>query len=219
VSGQNLVSRQLLDMSPIDVDAILFSGLAQEWAAKQDNLALYGTGSSGQFTGIDNLAGITTIGWAGNTIANIYNGLTAAIKAHWAARFAAPTHLLIHPSTWTEWLAHLDTNNRPLIVPSAQGPYNSVGIVDNLNAEGSAGSVLGLQVVLDPNLSTSGGVSSAYVYRGSDILFFNSGPFTQVHFDYAANELGVLLSLWSYSGQIVKYPSAIIRLTGFPYGS
>ena len=65
----------------------------------------------------------------------------------------------------------------------------------------------------------SGAVSSVYMFRAEDIMFFDSGPEAQVHFDYAANQLGVLLSLWSYSGLIARYPNAIIQLTGFPYGS
>jgi hypothetical protein len=35
----------------------------------------------------------------------------------------------------------------------------------------------------------------------------------------AADQLAVLLSLWSYDRLIARYPNAIIELTGFPYGS
>jgi HK97 family phage major capsid protein len=220
IAGQQTISRQLLDQSPIDIDSIIFKGLSQSWAAKQDYQALYGTGSSGQYTGIANLSGITTIGWPGNTIQNIYTGLTTAIKLHWQNRFLAPDTLLVHPNTWAEWLNKLDTTNgRPLFVPQAQGPFNAAGIVNNLNTQDVVGSVLGLRVITDPNITSAAGVESSFVFRADDLMFFTSGMRAQVHQDRYADQLAILLSLWSYDGLIARYPNAIIQLTGFPYGS
>jgi HK97 family phage major capsid protein len=220
IAGQQTVSRQLLDQSPIDIDSIIFKGLSQSWAAQQDYQALYGSGSSGKYTGIANISGITNLGWPGNTIQNIYTGLTNAIKTHWANRFLAPDTLLVHPNTWAEWLSKLDTTNgRPLFVPQAQGPFNAAAIVNNLNTQDVVGSILGLRVITDPNLLSTGGVESAYVFRADDLMFFTSGMRAQVHFDTLATSLGVLLSLWSYDGLIARYPNAIIQLSGFPYGS
>ena len=79
--------------------------------------------------------------------------------------------------------------------------------------------MLGLSLIADPNITESGGVSSVYVYRADDFMWFDSGPRAQVHFDTYANELGVLLSLWSYSGMISRYPGSIVKITGFAYGS
>ena len=53
----------------------------------------------------------------------------------------------------------------------------------------------------------------------SDDVFFDSGPRAQVHFDSYATSLGVLLSLWSYSGLISRYPASVVRISGFAYGS
>jgi HK97 family phage major capsid protein len=219
IVGQQTVSRQLLDQSPIDIDSIIFKGLAQSWAAQQDQQALYGTGSSGQYTGIANLSGITQFQSSGNTIAEIYSDLTKAIKLHWAARYLAPTTILVHPNTAAEWLNKLDSSNRPLFVPTNQGPFNAAGIVDSLNAQGPIGKILGLDLVLDPNITTTGGVESIFVFRADDLMFFTSGMRAQVHQDTLASELGILLSLWSYDGLIARYPNAIIEITGFPYGS
>jgi HK97 family phage major capsid protein len=219
IAGQQTVSRQLLDQSAIDVDSIIFKGLSQSWAAQQDYQALFGSGSSGQYTGIANLSGITQIGWAGNTIANIYTGLTTAIKLHWQNRFLAPDTVLVHPNTAAEWLNKLDTTNRPLFVPTDQGAFNAMGIVDSLDAQGPIGKILGLNLVLDPNITSANGAESVFVFRSDDIMFFTSGMRAQVHQDRYADQLAVLLSLWSYDGLIARYPNAIIELTGFPYGS
>ena len=219
VAGQQTVSRQLLDQSPIAIDSVIFSSLSQVWAQQQDILALRGTGSNGQFYGLDNISGINTAGFAGNSIANIYSAITSAIATIWRTRYAAPTHIAAHPDVICEWLGKLDTSNRPLIVPNVQGPLNAVGTLDNLNGQGPVGSMLGLSLIADPNITESGGVSSVYVYRADDFMWFDSGPRAQVHFDTYANELGVLLSLWSYSGMISRYPGSIVKITGFAYGS
>jgi len=219
IAGQQTVSRQLLDQSPIDIDSVIFSGLSQSWAQQQDQTALYGTAANGEYTGIANLPGITQVAWAGNTIQEIYTGLTTAIKLHWQNRFLAPTTVLVHPNTAAEWLAKLDTTDRPLFVPSAQGPFNAAGIVDSLNAQGPIGKILGLDLVLDPNIGSANGVESVFVFRADDIMFFTSGMKAQVFQDRFADQLAILLSLWSYDGLIARYPNAIIELTGFPYGS
>jgi HK97 family phage major capsid protein len=219
VVGQQLISRQILDQSPIDIDSVVFQSLSQVWAQQQDALALHGTGSSGQFVGLDNIAGINTASFAGNSIANIYAAITNAISTIWSTRYASPTHILAHPATICEWLGKLDTTNRPLFIPKVQGPMNAAAILDNLNGQGPVGELLGLELVADPNITLSGGTSPVYVYRADDLMFFDSGPRAQVHYDYAASTLGVLLSLWSYSGLISRFPSSIVRISGFAYGS
>jgi len=220
VSGQQLVARQILDQSPIALDSVIFQSLSQVWAQEQDNLALHGTGSSGQFYGLDNIEGISTGAFAlGNTIQAIYTAITDAIATIWRTRFAAPTHILAHPDTICEWMSKLDTADRPLFIPRDQGPFNSAAILENLNGQGPVGTLLGLQLVADPNITESGGVSPVYVYRADDLMWFDSGPQAQVHFDTYANELGVLLSLWSYSGLISRFPQSVVRISGFAYGS
>jgi hypothetical protein len=85
--------------------------------------------------------------------------------------------------------------------------------------KGPIGKILGLDLVLDPNITSANGVESVFVFRADDLMFFTSGMRAQVHFDTLATSMGVLCSLWSYDGLIARYPNAIIQLTGFPYGS
>jgi hypothetical protein len=49
------------------------------------------------------------------------------------------------------------------------------GIIDSLNAQGPIGKILGLDLVLDPNIETTGGVESIFVFRADDLMFFTSG--------------------------------------------
>jgi hypothetical protein len=96
---------------------------------------------------------------------------------------------------------------------------NAAAILDNLNDQGPVGSLLGLQSVADLNITESGFVSPDYVYRAPDLMWFDSGPRAQMHFDTYATSLGVVLSLWSYSGLISRFPQSIVRISGFAYGS
>jgi hypothetical protein len=78
---------------------------------------------------------------------------------------------------------------------------------------------LGLDLVLDPNITSANGVESIFVYRADDLMFFTSGMRAQVHQDTLAQEMGIVLNLWSHDGLIARYPNAIIEITGFPFGS
>ena len=93
------------------------------------------------------------------------------------------------------------------------------GIIDSLNAQGPIGKILGLDLVLDPNIETTGGVESIFVFRADDLMFFTSGMRAQVHQDTLAQEMGIVLNLWSYDGLIARYENAIIEIQGFPFGS
>lgn len=177
-------------------------------------MAFHGTGSNGEFYGIDNIPGVNTLSFAGNTIGDIYTAITSAINLIWTTRYAAPTHIVAHPSAITEWMNKLDTTNRPIFTPAAQGPYNAMGIVDNLDGQGPIGTLLGLKLVADPNITLSSGTTPVYVYRAPDLIWFDSGPRAQVHYDTYAQELGVLLSLWSYSGLIARFSQSIVRISG-----
>ena len=111
-------------------------------------------------------------------------------------------------------------DEQPAVHPgTGRRDLQRAGIIDSLNAQGPIGRILGLNLVLDPNISSSGGVESAFVFRSDDLMFFTSGMRAQVHQDTLATSLGILLSLWSYNGLIARYPNATIELTGFPYGS
>lgn len=54
----------------------------------------------------------------------------------------------------------LDTATRPLIVPTAQGPFGDVGTIGSVVAEGAAGTFAGLPVYTDANISTNVGLGT-----------------------------------------------------------
>ena len=122
---------------------------------------------SGQFYGLDNIAGINTAGFAGNSIQNIYTAITNAIATIWRTRYAAPTHILAHPGH------HLrvdgtscDTTIGRCSFRHAQGPMNAAAILDNLNGQGPVGSLLGLSSGGRPEYHRVGGGRHRYMCTG-----------------------------------------------------
>jgi len=79
----------------------------------------------------------------------------------------------------------------------------------SLNAQGPIGKILGLNLVLDPTITSANGAESVFVFRSDDLMFFTSGMRAQVYQDRYADQLAVLLSLWSYDGLIARYPPSL----------
>jgi hypothetical protein len=85
----------------------------------------------------------------------------------------------MHPRGWG-WLTQvLDTTNRPLVVPRADGPFNAQGILERVDSQQVVEQIQGVPVVTDANLATNLGAGSnqdfIYVMRASDIVLFESG--------------------------------------------
>ena len=74
--------------------------------------------------------------------------------------------------------AAVDSNNRPLVVPVANVPQNTMGVGPTAGYGLNGLQVAGLPVVVDANISTTGGASntedSIFVVRREDMLLFES---------------------------------------------
>ena len=215
LAGNQTVSLQLLEQSPIAFDAVVFQDLFAAHAQVSDAQAITGTGTNGQLLGLANIPGIEQISFPSASTQGIYSALAQAINLVWTTRFAAPDYIVIHPTVWAEWLSKLDSENRPLFIPRYQGAFNAAGIMGNNNAEGIVGNIMGLQVVLDPNIPYSAGTSSAYVIKSTDLMYFTSGAQARVLYEPLGAQLSVLLQCFSFSTLISRYPSSIVQITGY----
>lgn len=223
ISGQQAISLQLLEQSPLQFDDIVFRDLTAAHAAVLDTQCLYGSGSNGEVLGITNTPGISTISVGGDDIQSLWNCINNAIQLIHTTRFLPPEVILMHPRRWSAICALLDNNDRPLVVPRQYGPFNAGGILSDVDSQCVTGSMAGLPVVTDPNLSTSEGAESPvgdedsiYVMRVSDVALWTSGIRARVCVDTLAPTLTVLCQLWSYvafSGQ--RYPQSIVEISGF----
>src|SRR5581483_2415399 len=181
IAGQQEIALQLLEQSPISFDEVVFMDLAADYAQKLDLQVLQGTGASGQVTGILNTSGVSTVAYTSGTptVGGIYPKIANAAQLIASQRFLPPDSLIMHPRRWGWFVAALDSQNRPLVVPNGDNqPYNAIAVGGEDVAQGAVGSIMGLPVYLDANLPTNlgagtnqdpilvGRFSDAYLYEG-----------------------------------------------------
>lgn len=226
VSGQADVSRQLLERSADNVDAIVYGDIAGAHAVAVDQQVLSGTGTSGEVLGILSTAGITQMSafTAAVTIPTLYTKLAGAINAVQAGRYLAPDIVIAHTRRWA-WLAgQLDSSNRPLIVPRANGPLNALGVWDTpLVPPDTAvqGELQGLPWVTDASVPTAVGTGpedQLIVGRRADWLLWEEGDGMprELRFEQTTGgSLTVKLVAYSYIAFTAgRYPLATAVLGG-----
>ncbi|MGI8822714.1 MAG: phage major capsid protein, partial [Acidimicrobiia bacterium] len=220
--GSQDISRQAIDR--IGIDQLVFSDLAAAYLQAVDSSAINGTGAAGSHLGILNTPGIGSVAFidASPTVAAIWQKLAQATSVVGTARFAAPDTILMHPRRWSWFLAALDLDNRPLISPSASTAANVMAI-GAPTAEHFAGSMLGLDVIVDPNVPINLGAGTnedvIIVLRASDVLLWSEGGLVprQLRVDepLATSTLQVRLVAYGYSAFTAgRYPSAICTVGG-----
>ncbi|MGO9929938.1 MAG: phage major capsid protein [Mycobacterium sp.] len=222
IAGQQSISLQLIDQSPIDFSNVILEDLASAHAVNLDSQVLYGTGTSGQITGLSNTPGISTVAAPTVDIQGIYTALANGYQQIVASRFRPPTHVVMHPRRWAWLLQLLDDEKRPLFVPRAGNPFNAAGTYDTLEAEGPVGEVLGLPIILDSNISTLSGTEysgygtedNVYILRSPDVTLYESGIRARVSPETLQQTLTVLITLWSYYAIGVRFPGSVCEITG-----
>jgi HK97 family phage major capsid protein len=219
IAGQQGVSIQLLDQSPIQFDQVIFSDLVRAHAGLLDQQVIYGSGSSGQVLGVTNTPGITSVAVASLDITGFFKAVANALQLINTTRFLPAEVVVMAPRRWSWLISLLDLQNRPLVVPTAGGPFNAAGILQDVDSQQVVGHVLGLPVITDPNLSTTQGSGSnedwVYVMRSTDILLWESGLRSRVLPETRAANLTVLLQVFSYiAASAARYPQSVVQLTG-----
>jgi HK97 family phage major capsid protein len=179
IAGQQGVSIQLIDQSPIAFDDIVFRDLVAAHAALTDTQCLSGSGSAGQVLGVDLTPGTSTLTVSALTIQGVYSAIANAIQLIHTQRFQPPDVIVMAPRRWGWFLSLLDNQQRPLFLPDANRPYNAAGILTDVASQQVVGSIQGLPVVTDPNVTTTSGAGTnedvIYVLRASDIVLWESG--------------------------------------------
>jgi HK97 family phage major capsid protein len=192
VAGQEDAAMQLLDQSPLNYDEIIFMDLAADYNMQFSAQLMLGSGypqlngmyQNGQLWGNGSIgtAGATNSGWY--TIANAlttnqwignpgstFSLYTAAgqLKSRIGrSRFLPPTAWVTNSAVWEALSVTTDGNNRPLVVPDQNGPFNALAIDSGDVPEGLAGRMLSLPFYVDPNIPlTFGGTSATQPYIGA----------------------------------------------------
>jgi HK97 family phage major capsid protein len=100
IAGQEGVSIQLIDQSPIAFDDVIFRDLVAAYAGVLDTQVLYGSGASGQVLGVDYTPGISSIAVSEVSVQGIYSAIANAIQLVHTTRFQPPEVIVMHPRRW-----------------------------------------------------------------------------------------------------------------------
>lgn len=170
IAGATAVSQQLIDLSPLAIDQIVFTDLFAALAQEVEYALWYDTNF-----GIDNLVQ-QTYALGSSNAEDFYSGVSKAVNFIHTTRYMAPDAIFAHPSVVNHLKSRFDTVGRPLVAPTDTA-YNPVAVApDAAPADGPALRLLGLPVYADANISTSGVrgaicpvVRQDFVDRNSDV--------------------------------------------------
>lgn len=226
-AGQQDVAYQVLERGTPGMDRLIYADLVAAYAEAQDTSALVGDGNNGTFVGLLNMTGENVITYTdGNpTVVEAFPKLADAQQQIAANRKASGgLFWLMAPRRWGWFLAALDGSNRPLIVPDAGAAMNAMGTgaADSFGEGQVVGTLLGLPVVVDGNVSlTEGGGTEDTIFlaRRSDVILWEppGGMPRELRFDDAdaTGSLEVKLLVYGYSAFTAeRYPTAVSRISG-----
>jgi HK97 family phage major capsid protein len=205
IAGQQDLAIQLMDQSPFNFDQVVFADLAADYATKVNVQVLSGSNAAGQVKGIlTNTTSLNTVAYTDTTatVAELYPKVADAIQKIHTTRFLAPNVIVMHPRRWAWMLAALDSTNRPLVVPLAQGPNNAFAGMGEVASQGVVGTFQGLPVVVDPSIPTTDGAGTnedvIIVMRSQDCILYESSLRTRVLPEVGSGTLTVRLQVYGY---------------------
>lgn len=219
ISGYSDVAIQLVDQSPLagGLDRLIFTDLMAAQDYKLNYAVIQGVGTAGDMYGLLNTVGIGTVTYTAGTptAAGLGTAISQAISAVAKARYMGAEAIVIHPSLFYSLVGMVDGNGRPLVVPTANGPWNAQGVVTQPGeAQGVAGTILGLPVYIEPAIAAASSQYAIIVAKFSDTILFESGVRTRVLPDVGSGTLTVRFQTYSYCAIAARYPSGIAKITG-----
>ncbi|MGW3629558.1 phage major capsid protein [Streptomyces sp. NPDC005122] len=220
LAGSQVISLQLAEQSPLNVDTVILGDLAADLATKVNAQVISGSGTGGNATGLLTLAGTGQVSWTGTDGATFQAAVLKAIGQVFASTFEAPDSLILAPRRAVWLMAQKDSTGRPLLVPADNGPTNSMGVLAPLLAtEGPIGRFCGLNVYIDGGIPLTLGAGTdedrALVLRSSELRLWESQPKFEVFPQTYAQNLSLLARAYEYMAfTAARYPGAVSVLSG-----
>jgi HK97 family phage major capsid protein len=211
IAGQSDHTIQSMDWSLPGMDRIIIHELVRSYDQKLDYQLLYGTGANGQHRGLKNIAGIIpesfSSGGADDLLGKIY---TAVSDISTQAPGYVPNAIVMHPRR-AAWIAsHRDTDT-PLL---QQG---TLDLASGQQDRGFAGTIAGLGVLVDSNISTLLSTTQDDIYVVDlDQLILAEGPLrTRVLTEVLSSTLEVRIQAFGYTAFAgARRPKVIARIYG-----
>lgn len=204
IAGQQDISLQAFEQSPLAFDQVILADLAGDHAVKTDVQVIDGSNASGQVRGILTIGSVDTTTYtdASPTVPELYPKLADSYQTIAGARYRVPEVIFMHPRRWAWMLAAVDSSNRPLVTMGAQGPNNALAAHTANAAEGGPVGVTPFgPVVLDPNIPTAEGAGTEDVIiltRPSELYLWESAVRTRVLTEVLSGTLTVRIQLYNY---------------------
>jgi HK97 family phage major capsid protein len=226
IAGQQDLSLQLLEQGPAIFEQIVIRELAGAYANELDRQVLNGTGTNQEMRGILQTSGISSVAYTDGspTVGELYAKTADAIQRIHSNRFQPATHIVVSPRRWGWLTAAVDSQNRPLVVPSAQGPMNAAASQGPVSAEGYAGSMQGLPVFVDANIPTNYpdfastpnlNTDPVIVMRASDHILFEGPLHSRVLKEVLSSTLQVRIQLYAFTAfTAARFPKSTSVISG-----
>ena len=222
IAGKQLLSNQIIYQTPVDITEIVLTDLASDYAKQLDAGVITGTGASGTIRGLKQVA--TSVSYTttqpaltSTTSANsFYNVVLKASAAVNTTRFAPADSILMTPQRWAWCLSQLDTTTRPIIGTGGQS-FNSVAVSQEVRAEGSVGTLAGLNVFIDSQVPTTVSTNQdvVFVLRSSDLYLWESPLALDTFNATYADSNSTLVRAVGYVGYIPdRYVASVQMITG-----
>lgn len=218
IGGYDLASYQLVDLAEPGMDGIVFADLVGSLNQQVDSSLLTSTTTSAQ--GAFGLTGINSV---------TYTQTTPTGAAFWPTVFQAKSLIekntfqgvdfaVLHPSTWNWFLSTLDTSNRPLALATTGAAFNAMAEY-NPNAQGLAGNIGGIPVIVDANVTVTDGVGTnqakVLLCNRSALLKKESAPKFKLSDQFAVTSLMYAFVAYTYLQRAFgRHPKKISAITG-----
>jgi HK97 family phage major capsid protein len=219
IAGQQVIAQQLLDQSPINMDAVLLADLAADYAIRADAFVINNNAANKR--GLLNVSGLNAVTYtdATPTTAELYPKVADGIQQVHTGRFMPPDKIFMHPRRWAWFTAAVDTAGRPLVTPVANMPQNVLAAMSDVISEGFVGTLQGLPVYVDPNIPINLGAGTnedrIIILRSTDVLFYEGSPQAEAFRETKADQLSVLLRFFNYAAiHSERYPKSISVIAG-----
>jgi HK97 family phage major capsid protein len=218
IAGQQNVSRQALERGT-GIDALVMADLVSAYHTKLD--AEYVTTNAASLT--NTITQVVTYTSGSPTVAELYPKIMDGIQRIQTNYFAGPNFILMHPRRLAYILAALDQNDRPLALPTSNGPQNAFSVGSGSVQYGNSGyTIAGLPVITDANVITTNGTGT-----NEDVIIIGStqeshlwetaggSPFMLRFEDVKSAELEVKMVVYGYSAYTAnRYPNAFALIGG-----
>jgi HK97 family phage major capsid protein len=218
VAGQQNVSRQAIERGT-NIDSLVMADLVSAYHTNLDSLNV--TTSATSLT--NTITQVVTYTDASPSVAELYPKLLDGVQRIQTNFFGGPNFILMHPRRLAFILAAVDTTNRPLAVPTPNGPMNAVATGSGSVVYGNSGySIAGLPVITDANVTTTNGAGS-----NEDVIIIGNaqeahlweqgaGDPMMLRFEQPKGaELDITMIVYGYSAFTAnRYPNAFALIGG-----